>query len=81
MIGDGDWLPVYGGESVALAGAPTSRIRSAAYGYTAGRMLGYAYLPVDVPEGAEVAVETLDGDAAAVVGPDRLVDPAGDKMR
>lgn len=81
VIGDGDWLPVYGGEAVALADAPTSRIRSAAYGYTAGRMLGYAYLPADVPEGAEVRVETLDGDAAAVVGPDRLVDPAGEKLR
>jgi glycine cleavage system aminomethyltransferase T len=58
-----------------------SRVRSAAYGYTAGRMLAFAYLPIDLPEGAEVTVETLDGEATAVVAADRLVDPAGDKMR
>ena len=80
-IGDGDWLPVYGGEAVSIDGAVVSRIRSVAYGYTVGRMLAYAYLPVDVPEGAEVVVETLDGDATAVVTADRLVDPAGDAMR
>jgi 4-methylaminobutanoate oxidase (formaldehyde-forming) len=81
VIGDGDWLPVYGGEAVSLDGAVVSRVRSAAYGYTAGRMLAFAYLPIDLPEGAEVTVETLDGEATAVVAADRLVDPAGDRMR
>ena len=28
-----------------------------------------------------VTVETLDGEATAVVAADRLVDPAGDKLR
>lgn len=80
-IGDGDWLPVYGGEAVAIDGRVVSRVRSAAYGYTVGRMLAYAYLPVDVPEGATVTVETLDGDATATVVADRLVDPDGLKLR
>ena len=58
-----------------------SRVRSAAYGYTAGHMLAFAYLPIDLPKGVEVTVETLDGEATAVVAADRLVDPAGDKLR
>ena len=80
-IGEGGWLPVYGGEAVSLDGAVVSRVRSAAYGYTVDRMLAYAYLPVDVPEGATVLVETLDGEAPAVVTADRLVDPDGRKLR
>jgi glycine cleavage system aminomethyltransferase T len=56
-------------------------VRSAAYGYTVGHMLAFAYLPVELPEGAEVTVETLDGEATAVVAADRLVDPTGDKLR
>ena len=36
---------------------------------------------LDLPEGTLVRVETLDGDVDAVVSPDRLVDPDGERMR
>ncbi len=80
-IGDGEWAPAYGGEAVECDGAVIGRLRSVAYGYTVGRMLGYAYLPTAVGEGAVLTVETLDGPVAATVVADRLVDPDGTRMR
>jgi 4-methylaminobutanoate oxidase (formaldehyde-forming) len=80
-VGDGAWVPAYGGEVVLKDGAPISRLRSVAYGYTVGAMLAYAYLPTELAEGDTVDVETLDGIVTATIAADRLVDPAGDKMR
>ncbi len=80
-LGDGGWVSAYGGEVVLLDGEAVSRLRSVAYGYTVDRMLAYAYLPTDVAEGATLTIETLDGPVMATVVADRLVDPAGDKLR
>ncbi len=80
-LGDGGWVSAYGGEVVLLDGEAVSRLRSVAYGYTVGRMLAYAYLPIEVAEGATLTIETLDGSVTATVVADRLVDPAGDKLR
>ena len=80
-LGDGDWLPAYGGEVVLKDGAPISRLRSVAYGYTVGAMLAFAYLPKELAEGDTVEIETLDGIVTATIAADRLVDPTGEKMR
>ena len=81
VIGGPDYEPVYGGEAVRLDGEVVSRLRSVAYGPTIERTIGYAYLPASTQEGAEFDVDVFDRRVSAVVGPDVLVDPAGDHMR
>ncbi|HET8785666.1 MAG TPA: glycine cleavage T C-terminal barrel domain-containing protein, partial [Candidatus Limnocylindrales bacterium] len=81
VMGGGDWIPVYGGEAVRLDGAVIGRLRSAAFGYTIGRTIGTAYLPVSLPEGAAVEVDVFADRLTAEVAPDVLVDPTGTRMR
>ncbi len=80
-IGDGGWLAVHGGEAVRLDGAVVSRLRSAAYGFTAGCVVAYASLPVDLPEGAEVEIDVLGERVRGAVGPDVLHDPQNLRLR
>lgn len=82
VIGDErGYRPIYGGEAVRVGGAVVGRLRSAAYGYTLERTLGYVYLPSDLAEGAEVEVDVFAERVPATVAPDALVDPAGGRMR
>ncbi|HET7727859.1 MAG TPA: aminomethyltransferase family protein, partial [Candidatus Limnocylindrales bacterium] len=82
LVGDdAAWRPAYGGEAVLVGGEPVGRLRSAAYGHTVGRMLGYVYLPADLEEGHRVEVEVLGERVPATVTADAVVDPAGDRMR
>jgi 4-methylaminobutanoate oxidase (formaldehyde-forming) len=80
-VGDGGWQAVYGGEAVVAGDRVVGRLRSVAYGYTVGRMIGFVYLPADMPEGAPLAVDALDRRIPAEVVADVLVDPAGERMR
>ena len=80
-IGGNEWLPVYGGEAVRIEGEVVGRLRSAAFGYTVGRIVGTVYLPSSVVEGAAIEVDVFDGREAGVVAADVLHDPAGARMR
>jgi 4-methylaminobutanoate oxidase (formaldehyde-forming) len=80
-IGGDDWLPVYGGEAVRLGGEVVGRLRSAAFGYTAGRTVGTTYLPAGTPEGAAIEIDVFSDRVAGEVAADVLVDPTGAKMR
>jgi len=66
-IGDGAWQPAYGGEAIRSGGEVVGRVRSAAYGYTVGRMLATAYLPTSMDEGAEIEVDLFGRPAPASV--------------
>jgi 4-methylaminobutanoate oxidase (formaldehyde-forming) len=57
-IGEG-YVTVYGGEAVHAGGEVLGRLRSAAFGYTVGRMLGTAYLPSSFGPGDAVEVEVF----------------------
>lgn len=81
LMGDSDWIPVYGGEAVRVGGEVTGRLRSAAFGYTVRRTIGTAYLPSDTPDGATVEVDVFADRIPATVAADVLVDPTGAKMR
>jgi 4-methylaminobutanoate oxidase (formaldehyde-forming) len=82
MIGDDvSWLPVYGGEAVRRDGVVIGRVRSAAYGPTVARTIGYVYGGADLGEGARLTVDAFDSHVPATVVPDVLWDPAGDRMR
>ena len=81
LVGDAEYLPVYGGEAVRHDGAVIGRLRSVAYGPTVERTIGYAYLPTSIGEGADLAVDVFDRQIPAVVARDALVDPTGERMR
>jgi 4-methylaminobutanoate oxidase (formaldehyde-forming) len=81
VIGGADYLPIYGGEAVRLEGEVIGRLRSAAYGPTVSRTIGYVYCPADLAEDSGLEVDVFDGRVRASIAPDVLVDPHGDRMR
>jgi 4-methylaminobutanoate oxidase (formaldehyde-forming) len=81
LIADAEYRPIFGGEAVRQAGTVVGRLRSAGFGYGVGRTIGTVYLPSDTQEGAELEVDVFDERMPAVVAPDVLVDPAGDRLR
>jgi 4-methylaminobutanoate oxidase (formaldehyde-forming) len=81
VIGGDDWLPLFGGEAVRLAGDVVGRLRSAAFGYSIGRTVGTTYLPATVAEGAAIEVDVFSDRLAGEVATDILVDPTGARMR
>lgn len=81
VIGEADYLPVYGGEAVRADGEVVGRLRSVAYGATVERTIGYAYLDAAMGPGTELEVDVFDTRAAATVAADVLVDPSGARMR
>ena len=77
-----DWLPLYGGEAIYLDGKVISRVRSGGYGFTVGKNIVYAYLPIELAQaGRTFQVELFDQKVQAAVGPTVLVDPKGEKLR
>ncbi|MBI3084636.1 MAG: FAD-dependent oxidoreductase [candidate division NC10 bacterium] len=81
-----DACVVYGGEAVYAGAAKdqriVSRLRSAGYGYTVGKNIGFAYLPLELAkEGIPLAVEVFGERLPAQVAPDVLFDPKGERIR
>lgn len=81
-----DACVVYGGEAVyAGIGADSrivSRLRSAGYGNTVGKNIGFTYLPLELAkEGTPLAVEVFGERIPATVAPDVLHDPRGERIR
>ena len=82
VIGDDErYLPIYGGEAVRIDGEVMGRLRSAAYGPTVSRTIGYVYRSADLEEGARLTVDVFDEHIPAILAPDVLVDPTGARMR
>ncbi|MFH9421826.1 FAD-dependent oxidoreductase [Streptomyces sp. NPDC017529] len=73
---------VMGREPVYVDGAPAGYVTSAAYGYTVGRTVAYAWLPARaaVP-GTAVHIEYFGEKAAATVAAEPLFDPAREHLR
>jgi len=80
LVGGEEYLPVYGGEAVHMGGDVAGRIRSAAYGFTVGRNLAFAYLPAEVREGDEAKVEIFGDLVTATVATDVLYDPSNERI-
>jgi 4-methylaminobutanoate oxidase (formaldehyde-forming) len=80
LIGEG-YVTAYGGEAVIYEGQVVGRLRSCAYGFTIGRMIGYAYLPVALDAGSEVSIEVLGEQVEATVVDDVLYDPTHARVR
>jgi dimethylglycine oxidase len=73
---------VMGGEPVYADGAPVGYVTSAAYGYSIGQSIAYAWLPPGLAqEGQKVEVAYFGGRHAATVAEEPLFDPAMKRMR
>jgi len=80
LVGDEEYVTVYGGEAVASGGKIVGRVRSTAYGFTVRRNISYAYLPAEIDEGSELTVEVFGRPVPAVVAPTILFDPKGQRI-
>ena len=80
VVGDRDYLTIYGGEAVHAEGRVVGRLTSAAYGFTVRRNVAYAYLPTELGVGQRVDVEVFGQMVGAEVAQDVLYDPERAKV-
>jgi glycine cleavage system aminomethyltransferase T/glycine/D-amino acid oxidase-like deaminating enzyme len=77
-----DQTVLMGKEPVYAAGRPAGFVTSAAYGYTVGASIAYAWLPEELAvEGTPVTVEYFGERHPATVAHDPLFDPGMERMR
>jgi glycine cleavage system aminomethyltransferase T len=82
IIGDEEYLTLYGGEAVTLNGKTISRLRSTGYGHTIKSNIGFAYLPIDrVENEIQLMVEVFGEMIPAKIAPDVLYDPESRAIR
>jgi glycine cleavage system T protein len=68
--------------SAGAGGEVVAHVTSAGYGYSIGRGICYAYLPVELAEvGTKVEVEYFDRRYPATVAAEPLVDPKGERLK
>ncbi|MEV6831674.1 FAD-dependent oxidoreductase [Amycolatopsis sp. NPDC051102] len=72
---------VLGKEPVFVDGVPSGYVTSAAYGYTVGRPIAYAWLPASAAIGSSVEIEYFGRRVAATVAAEPLVDPGMERIR
>ncbi|OAL25011.1 hypothetical protein AYO20_10545 [Fonsecaea nubica] len=72
---------VLGKEPVFHDGRPIGYVTSAAFGYTVGKPIAYAWLPGNVGEGAAVEIEYFGKKIQATVTPEPLFDPQMSRLR
>jgi 4-methylaminobutanoate oxidase (formaldehyde-forming) len=70
LVGEQDYVTIYGGEAVYADGSLVGRIRSSAYGFTIRRNIAYSYLPVGLRPGARVEVDVFGRRVPAEVSTD-----------
>jgi glycine cleavage system aminomethyltransferase T len=73
VVGDSEYLTIYGGEAVYADGSLVGRLRSCAYGFTVRRNIAYSYLPVELLPGAIVEVDVFGRRVPAQVTADALL--------
>jgi glycine cleavage system aminomethyltransferase T len=66
---------------VFVAGQAAGYVTSAAYGYTIGRPIAYAWLPAAADVGTSVEIEYFGRRVAATVAAEPLFDPAMERIR
>ena len=77
-----DGTVLLGKEPVWAGSRPVGFVTSAAYGYSVGASIAYAWLPAGLAgEGTAVEVEYFGARHAATVAPDPLFDPGMARMR
>lgn len=78
---DGD-AAIYGGEAISANGSVVARLRSGGYGYTIGKNIGLAYLPLDMArEGTKLSIEVFGEHLPARVDADVLYDAKMERIK
>ncbi|WP_410674923.1 GcvT family protein [Amycolatopsis sp. cmx-4-68] len=72
---------VLGKEPVFVDGVASGYVTSAAYGYTIGRPIAYAWLPASADIGSGVEIEYFGRRVPATVAAEPLVDPGMERIR
>ncbi|KND86514.1 Dimethylglycine oxidase [Tolypocladium ophioglossoides CBS 100239] len=72
---------VLGKEPVYFDGRPVGYVTSAAFGYSTGKPIAYAYLPKMVAEGDAVEIEYFGRRICATVAPEPLYDSQMSRLR
>lgn len=72
---------VLGGEPVLLDGEPAGYVTSAAFAYTLGFPVAYAWLPAGLAVGSAVEIRWFDRGVAATVAAEPLLDPGMTRIR
>ena len=72
---------VLGHEAVLVDGEPAGYVTSAAYGYTIGAPVAYAWLPAGLPVGSAVEIQYFDRRIPASVAAEPLFDPEMSRIR
>ena len=72
---------VLGKEPVFINGQPAGYVTSAAFGYTVGKPIAYAYLPGAVVDGDAVEIEYFGNMVQATVSAEPLFDPTMSRLR
>ncbi|MDP9295564.1 MAG: FAD-dependent oxidoreductase [Actinomycetota bacterium] len=75
LVGGEGYLTIYGGEAVSEGNEVIGRLRSCAYGYTVGRNVAYALLPVSLTTGDRLTIDVFGDRVSAEVASDVLYDP------
>jgi len=73
-------LPVFGGEAIFANGKAVSQTTSGNFGYTIGKSIVLAYLPVDILENTNFEVEALGKRSRATLIKGAAYDPARKKI-
>jgi glycine cleavage system aminomethyltransferase T/glycine/D-amino acid oxidase-like deaminating enzyme len=81
LIVDDGRSVVLGKEPVFVEGRPQGYVTSAAFGYTVGKPIAYAYLPSVVREGDAVEIEYFGRRIKATVTAEPLYDPQMSRLR
>jgi 4-methylaminobutanoate oxidase (formaldehyde-forming) len=82
VIGGDEYRTIYGGEAVHHDGRALGRLRSAGYGYTVRKNIGYVYLPSELAEeGTPLRVDVFGEMVPATVAANVLCDPSGARLR
>jgi glycine cleavage system aminomethyltransferase T/glycine/D-amino acid oxidase-like deaminating enzyme len=77
-----EFTQIYGGEAVYHEGKVLTRVRSGGYGFTIGRNILYAYLPVELAkQGNRFTLDLIEGRREAEVTAPVLFDPKGERLR
>ncbi len=72
---------VLGKEPVLVDGTPVGYVTSAAYAFSVGRPIAYAWLPAELGVGAKVSIEYFSTGIPATVTEEPLVDPTMSRLR
>ncbi len=78
---DDPYAVVMGSEPVYVGGQPAGYVTSAAFGYTIGKSIAYAWLPVEAVAGTTVQVEYFGERVPATVAAEPLFDPGMARLR